>query len=444
MVRRMVFFVMLGLALFMVGTGTLFAGGETETKGEESETATLVFWKESNEDEDPTWEKIIAEYMKANPNVKVEFVPGGGGQEAMADYDVKLTLALVSAKGPDIFSYHDVAMFKYVVNNLIVPAPDYVSEMVKKDALNEGVLEGATYGGKVYGPIYSGDWQTLYYNKDMFKEVGLNPDKPPANWDEYIEAGKKLAKTDSSGKLVRAGISLRKTGHAQGIAAKWFAFFFSAGGKEFSDDYRKALVNSDAGVQAVQLYQDILYKWKIDSIDVVADWKGFAQKTVAMFNRGPWIPAALKGAAPDMVPGVNYGTVHIPTKAISSSIGSSYPLVVTKKCRTPKAAWKFINWFMQPEVYSRFIEGSGQFPMTKSVAAMEKYAKNPIFKAFFSQPNVIAPPELPNLYELELVLGKQIESAIYQKTPAKQAMDKAAAEMNALLADVPDYLLPKK
>jgi len=333
-------------------------------------------------------------------------------------------------------------MFKYVVNDLIIAAPDDVAATVKKDALNDGVLEGGTYQGKVYGPIYSGDWQTLYYNKDMLKEVGLNADKPPQNWDQYIEAGQKLAKKDAGGRLVRAGISLRKTGHAQGIAAKWFAFFFSAGGQEFSDDYTKALINSEAGVAAVQLYQDILYKWKIDSIDVVADWKGFAQKTVAMFNRGPWVPAALKGAAPDMVAGVNYGTTHIPKKKISSSIGSGYPLVVTKKCITPNAAWRFISWFMSPEVYSRFIESSGQFPMTKSVAKM--YDKDPIFSVFFSQPNVIAAPELPNLYELELFLGKALESAIYQQTPAKAALDKAAAEMDALLAKVPDYLRPKK
>ena len=150
----------------------------------------------------------------------------------------------------------------------------------------------------------------------------------------------------------------------------------------------------------------------------------------------------VKGAAPDMVAGVNYGTAHIPKKKISSSIGSGYPLVVTKKCLTPNAAWRFISWFMSPEVYSRFIESSGQFPMTKSVAKM--YDKDPIFSVFFSQPNVIAPPELPNLYELELLLGKGLESAIYQQTPAKVAMDTAAAEMNAQLAKVPDYLRPKK
>ena len=445
MLKKIGYLAMFGLILLLVGSASLFAGGRKEpamAAGAEPETAELVIWKEANEDEDPTWFKMIDEYMAANPKVKIELVPGGGGEEAMADYDVKLTLALVSGKGPDIFTYHDVAMFKYVVNGLIIPAPDDVAAMVRKDALNEGVLEGATYQGKVYGPIQGGDWQTLYYNKDMFKEVGLNPDKPPENWDQYIEAGQKLAKKDAGGKLVRAGISLRKTGHAQGIAAKWFAFFFSAGGQEFSDDYTKALINSEAGVDAVQLYQDILYKWEIDSIDVVADWQGFAQKTVAMFNRGPWVPAALKSAAPDMVAGVNYGVVHIPKKKISSSIGSCYPLVVTNKCRTPSAAWRFISWFISPEVYSRIVKASGQFPMTKSVAKF--YEKDPIFSVFFTQPNVIAAPELPNLYELELYLGKALESAIYQKTPAKQALDKAAAEMNAELAKVPDRLKPKK
>ena len=65
------------------------------------------------------------------------------------------------------------------------------------------------------------------------------------------------------------------------------------------------------------------------------------------------------------------------------------------------------------------------------------------FSTFFSQPNVIAAPELPNLYELELLLGKGLESAIYQQTPAKEAMGRAAAEMNAQLAKVPNYLRPK-
>jgi ABC-type glycerol-3-phosphate transport system substrate-binding protein len=107
-------------------------------------------------------------------------------------------------------------------------------------------------------------------------------------------------------------------------------------------------------------------------------------------------------------------------------------------------AWKFISWFMQPEVYGRWVKETGQFPQTKSVAKMPEFAQHPIFSVFFSQPNVVAPPELPNLYELELTLGKHLEKAIYNNTPAKQALDVAAADMNALLKQVPEYLLPKK
>ena len=72
--------------------------------------------------------------------------------------------------------------------------------------------------GQIDGKTWSIPFQrstiVLYWNKDAFKEAGLDPDKAPASWDEMIAIGKKLVKKDAGGNVVRWGVEIPTTGYA--------------------------------------------------------------------------------------------------------------------------------------------------------------------------------------------------------------------------------------
>ena len=61
-------------------------------------------------------------------------------------------------------------------------------------------------GGKTWGIPFQRSTIVLYWNKELFKEAGLDPEKGPANWDQMVEYAKKLTKTDASGNVTQWGV----------------------------------------------------------------------------------------------------------------------------------------------------------------------------------------------------------------------------------------------
>src|SRR5947209_19213991 len=74
------------------------------------------------------------------------------------------------------------------------------------------VLNYYKYQDKLQSMPFNASSSIFYYNKDAFKEVGLDPDKPPVTFSEITDAAKKLTKKDASGATVRLGLGQANTG----------------------------------------------------------------------------------------------------------------------------------------------------------------------------------------------------------------------------------------
>ena len=73
-------------------------------------------------------------------------------------------------------------------------------------------MENSQTGGKTWGIPFQRSTIVLYYNKEMFKEAGLDPNQPPANWKEMLEYAQKLTKRDASGKVTQWGVQIPSSG----------------------------------------------------------------------------------------------------------------------------------------------------------------------------------------------------------------------------------------
>ena len=74
------------------------------------------------------------------------------------------------------------------------------------DDLEPAVRAYYTVNGKLYSMPFNSSAPVMYYDKNAFKEVGLDPDKPPQTYDEVIAAARKLVKKDADGKIIRSGV----------------------------------------------------------------------------------------------------------------------------------------------------------------------------------------------------------------------------------------------
>ena len=369
------------------------------------------------------------EFERLNPelDVIVEQFPGS----SLKDFEVKLRLRYSSRQAPDVFVAHQNLTAEFARLGLLVPAPPYIERMVRENSLNEAVLDAAYHDGTCYGMVSDAAWTALYYNKEMFREAGLDPERPPRTWDELVEFADRLTIRRPSGRIARAGFSLRKTGFKPGTADKWFTFVFSAGGRPFNEDGTRALFDGEAGRAAIELYETILER-RIDEVTLEGDQQGFGQGRVAMFIREMHVIRWMQ----EHYPGVEFGVAQIPTldaTTPSLSTGGGYLWVVSTDSPHPDDAWRFIAFVMQDEAYSRYASIGGILPVTKSVASKPEYRNDPYLQVFFEQ-DWEPVGRFPRDQQVIGLVGEYVERFCYGRIGAEEMIERAARDANALLA----------
>lgn len=173
------------LVLFLGVSMILFG----EAKKEKEKPVTLVMWWWGEQDE-PGLEKFINEtvelYEKAHPNIKIEAVLQATDQLIPA-----FQTAADSKSGPDIqFFWAGGYTMENAFLGHLAPVSDYWSE----GELNKYIAEAQelTFEGKIWTPSFYSTIASWAYNKDIFKEAGLDPENPPTRWDDFLDACEKI------------------------------------------------------------------------------------------------------------------------------------------------------------------------------------------------------------------------------------------------------------
>lgn len=151
----------------------------------------IIFWHAMGGNFQPTLNKIVEEYNKSQDKVEVEALYQGSYQEVLN----KFKSVQGTDKAPALIQLNEIST-EYMYNSgAITP----IQEFIKKDNYNLTKLEDTlinyyTINGTLYSMPFNSSASILLYNKDAFKEVGLDPEKAPKSYKELAEAAKKLTK----------------------------------------------------------------------------------------------------------------------------------------------------------------------------------------------------------------------------------------------------------
>jgi sn-glycerol 3-phosphate transport system substrate-binding protein len=178
---------------------------------------------------------FAADFEKENPGIKIKPIYSGTYQDT-------ITKALTAVKGgePPVTSILlSTDMFTLIDEDAIVPFDDYIKTADDQAWLKSfypAFMENSQTGGKTWGIPFQRSTIVLYYNKEAFKEAGLDPNKPPANWKEMQEYAAKLTKRDASGRVTQWGVQIPSEGFPywlfQGLAIEAGASLANAAGTE--------------------------------------------------------------------------------------------------------------------------------------------------------------------------------------------------------------------
>jgi ABC-type glycerol-3-phosphate transport system substrate-binding protein len=190
-------------------------------------TLTYYWWAESDVPGADNWmQQTIALFEKAHPNIQVKL-----DIQSSDALQSNFAAAAAAHSGPDIATqWATMPVLSQAWSGAIVPLNGLIPASEMKHWV--GTAENA-YGGKVWGmPLYLIGIPVVY-NKTLFSKAGLDPNKPPATWAEFLSA---------CAKLKAKGIIPFAMGNKDGFAGAWFWSTFGKGSLNSVDDVKRAVV----------------------------------------------------------------------------------------------------------------------------------------------------------------------------------------------------------
>ena len=150
-------------------------------------------------------------FAKDTPGVTVKPIYAGSYQETI----VKALTAHKAGAPPATSVLLSTDMFTLIDEDAIVPIDEFIKTDDDKAWLNSffpAFMLNSQTGGKTWGIPFQRSTVVLYYNKELFKAAGLNPDKAPATWADMADYAKTLTKKDASGKVTQYGVQIPSSG----------------------------------------------------------------------------------------------------------------------------------------------------------------------------------------------------------------------------------------
>lgn len=339
-----------------------------EKDGEEAKTENgvveLVYWKSYNVD---TYKEFIEKFNEEHDNIHVTAETFPDHQSTLQKIQVQASAG--NAQMPNVIQL-DTCMTATV--DSVAPLVDLMpylnaSDTLKLDNFYETFQEEGYVGDKLAGLHVCANCDLLFYNKEIFRQAGLNPEKSPATWEEVIAFGKQIQEKCGEDIIPFAYTGITGDYYEQ-FSWEWQAMVQSAGGELFNEDYTKPMFNSPEGIEALEFLVGTVTDSKIASLSYPD--KGFENGRLGMYMDGSWSINTYQDAL-----GENLGVGLMPGKVESKvMVGGDQMMIVDSGDKAVNdAAFEFLAYMMSADVIIANSKDQGELACQKSIADTEEY-----------------------------------------------------------------------
>ncbi len=380
-------------------------------------------------------DKYAADFHKDNPNINVKPVLAGSYQDALTKIQ---TTVQGGGAPPGLAVLLSTDMWSLIDADAIVPLDQCISTIGGDAYLKDffpAFMANSQVQGKTWGIPFQRSTPVLYYNKDAFKEAGLDPEKPPKNWDELVSMSQKLTKKDANGQVTRWGVQIPSDGFPYWM---FQGFAIEAGKNIVGDSATEVYFNTPEVKRALEFWASLSSKYNVMQPGVIA-WATTpndftAGKTAMMYHTTGSLTNVLKQAQ------FPVGVAFMPAdKGYGAPTGGGN-LYIFKNAPKEKqdAACKFIQFLTSPERAAQWSIDTGYVATRNSAydtqAMKDLAAKQPQYLVAKDQLQY-AQRELGThaAPQLQQTLGNNIQAVIAGKKTADQAMQDGQAEADRIL-----------
>ena len=342
----------------------------------------------------------------------------------------KLPTAIATATAPDMALLIGDTIPQYINEEALQSLDDFwsLTGLTKTDYV-QNVLDAGVFNGTTYALPMQFNLIYLYWNKQLFRDAGLDPEKPPATMDELAEYAVKL--TNSAKNQFGFGMPVK------GAPQYWTSFFWNNGGELFDTQAKKSLLDSEANIATLAWLQDLAYNKKVTPTGATgADTDALMTSgQLGMYINGPWLINGLKSG------NIDFG-ITAPPKGpkghvvISGEIGFVVP---ASGKSTKEACYEFIKYWMSDAVMKEWSLKNGFPAWSNSVLADPEIMNDPI-QSNIASLNSLGRAYNPGAYAAISAidgdaLWPMIEAALTTNEAPATLIDTASAQIDEIFAN---------
>jgi len=286
-------------------------------------------------------------------------------------YHSRIMVWVAAGQEPDLFITAGSKLYALLEADALLPLDDIIDSELRND-IQQPLWNAYLVDNKTYAIPTSAATMMLWYNKDLFKQAGLDPSEPPRNWDELLSYSQAITeKTPARGMGVNLGRAYEITMHFPAM------LYYSATNRQLIDRSGKSVFETPEGVETTKFLVDLINKHRVTQPNPEQITKSDLRQQlrdgrIAMYVDGFWVMKMLKEVTDFSDPDAcKFGIAHAPASPFSGKKAlvpfNGEPWVVSSHSKNPDAAKRFLRFLVTPEWQMRHDLAISQMTFRPSV-----------------------------------------------------------------------------
>lgn len=329
------------------------------------DAVTLTLW--SRDSNQAFVRQLVDAWNETHTNqIEVTIIPA-------SEFVARVGTGIAAGEVPDLLPIDLIYVPEFAKAGQLTEITEFAEALPFFDQLSPSHIRLGMYDGKLYAVPFSAEGSVLLYNKGLFEQANLDPEKPPTNWDEIYEAAKAITA------LGNGNYGYYFSGNCAGCNAFTFLpLIWASGGDVLTEDGLEATVDTPEVRAALEFYKKMWDEGLIPpgaQADTGTDFfNAFAQGNIGMVGSGAFSNSLLKSDYPD----IDFGITYLPgeEEGVSSFAGGD-SIAIPKGAKNPEAAFEFIAWTFSDEVQIEMYAKAGQLPVRIDLSENKYFEEDP-------------------------------------------------------------------
>jgi len=332
-------------------------------------------------------------------------------------------------RSPDVARWPARWIPQLVGKDALVPITDMM-EGDFGDKFYDGMAEGCTYQGEYYAAPWAASNKCFYYNKDVFEQAGLDPENPQLNtWEEMLSAAQTIKQETNTPALGFAGADAIETG------SQYYHYHWSHGA-DLVDDEGQPVVNSDAGVEALNFYSDLHLEHGVTQASPLSSTRQdirqlFESGSLGMVIAHVYTGINIQNSDADF----DYGIVQVPKgPAGRYSLNTIDGISIFAQTEVEDVARNLLRFYFEEDRHFEYARNKGFMPTIESVGERDYFQESKNWAPFIEAGQYArARPKLQNFNQFNSRMVQAIQEALADQKSPQQALDDAQNDLEEMM-----------